>query len=154
MKVVLLLLALASTAFAQDCCQVYSNATYVVSDPCVKDASECNATNVIAALNVSNCSASTELICCEYAETTYGLTSESCCTTVVGNDLCGYSNETITWTPPTTGSTTSSSPASDDTETTSFPLWLTLLLAIGIPIVCVCFFAALYAMAENRQNQY
>lgn len=153
MKVVLLLLALASTAFAQDCCQVYSNATYVVSDPCVKDATECNATNVIDTLDVGNCSASNELICCEYAETTYGLTSESCCANVVGNDLCGYSNETITWTAPTTGSTTSSS-ATDDTETTPFPLWLILLLAIGIPIVCVCFFAVLCAMAEKRQNQY
>ena len=152
MKVVLLLLALASTAFAQDCCQVYSNATYVVSDPCVKDASECNATNVIAALNVSNCSASTELICCEYAETTYGLTSESCCTTVVGNDLCGYSNETITWTAPTTGSTTTSSPASDDTTTTPFPIWGIILIVIGSVLFCCC--VGLAVMAERSQNQY
>lgn len=149
MKVVLLLLALASTAFAQDCCQVYSNATYVVSDPCVKDASECNATNVIAALNVSNCSASTELICCEYAETTYGLTSESCCASVVGNDLCGYSNETITWTPPTTGSTTTSSPASDDTTTKPnlTPVWI-LIGVVGGIVLIMCI---LMAIISNRE---
>lgn len=153
MKVVLLVLALASTAFAQDCCQVYSNATYVVSDPCVKAATECNATNVITTLNVSNCSASNELICCEYAVTTYGLTSESCCESVVGNDLCGYSNETITWTPPTSGSTTtttSSSPASDGEEKSSdpnlVPVWIILGVAGGALVIgCI-----LMAVISNR----
>lgn len=154
MKTLILLLTLASVAYAQDdCCQFYSNATDVVSDPCVKNATECNATSVLTTIAESNCSASNELICCEYSAEEFALTTETCCLSlsianisIANNSYCGYGNETITWTIPTTGSTTVALPADDDSSDTSpeqLPWWAWLLISIGAVVfllaACLCF---------------
>lgn len=145
MKVVFLLLALASVAYADDCCQFYLNHTHVTSDPCVSNTTECNATQVVATQVVSSCNASYELVCCEYENVTYALTVESCCSSVVDNGMCDYGNETIVWTPPPTPTTTGgdSSSSSGSSSKGLGVGWILLItagaiLAAGF-IVCIVY---------------
>jgi hypothetical protein len=149
MKVVFLLLALASVAHADDCCQFYLNHTHVTSSPCVSNTTECNATQVVATQVTSSCNASYELVCCEYENVTYALTVETCCSSVVANGMCDYGNETIVWTPPpTTGDSGDDSGGSSSSSKGLGAGWILLILvgALLLVLICTC---VMYAISKK-----